>query len=213
MRLNPNAFNRHVVKMGQQVLWRPAYACSCTNPDSGAPDPKCKLCRKHGRIWSEPLQTVVGLQKQEVKPEWENSGLWEAGDLMVTVPENSPMWNGGQFDRVTMLNAEDRFSKPLVRGRPDEDLSTLSVKRIERVFWKHPVTQALVEGGIPVVDAEGKITWGEGAPPTGMAYSITGFKYPDYFIWAELPSNRNMHSGVRLPKRVVLRRWDLISRG
>ncbi|BCP56306.1 hypothetical protein K32_49230 [Kaistia sp. 32K] len=213
MYLNQARFTKHVMKMGQQILWRASFACSCVNPTSGAPDAKCKLCGKKGRIWSPAQRTVVGLQKQEIKPEWVNAGLWEAGDLLVTVPENSPMWQGGQFDRVTMLNAEDRFSRPLVRGKPDEDLSMLSVKSIERVFWKHPVTQALIEGGIPEVDGDGKITWGAGAPPAGMAYSITGFRYPDYFIWGELPSNRNIHSGVRLPKRVVLRRWDLLGKG
>ncbi len=212
MRFNPVAFNRHLANMGQKIRWRQAFACSCVNPNSGAPDPKCKLCGKKGRLWGEPQDTVCGSQKQETQAQWANSGMWEAGDLVVSIPENSPMWDSGQFDRVTMLNATDRFSQPLVRGSVTDDLSLFAVQRIERVFWKHPQTQALVEGGIPKVDADGKLTWTEREPPPGMAYSVTGWKYSEYFVFGDFPSNRNIHSGMRLPKRVVLRRWDLFGR-
>lgn len=212
MKLSRVHFNRHVTKMGQQVLWRSANACSCVNPTSGAPDVKCKLCNKKGRIWNKPLQTVCGSQKQQTQAEWANSGMWEAGDLVVTVPENSPMWDGGQYDRVTLLNATDRFSQPLTRGSGTDNLSLFTVDRIERMFWKHPQTQALVEGGIPAVDADGNLTWTDREPPMGVTYSITGFKHSEYFIWGDFPANRNIHSGVRLPKRVVLRRWELLGR-
>lgn len=212
MRLNPNAFNRHVVNMGQKLLWRPAFACSCVNPVSGAPDPKCKLCNKTGRIWEAPQETVAAPASQKTQAEWAKFGTWESGDLVVTIPENSVMWNSGQFDRVTMLNATDRFSKPMTRGAPNDSLALISVKSIERVFWKNPVTQVLVEGGIPTVDKAGKLTWTEREPPVGVTYSITGWKFSDYFYFGDFPQSRNMHQGVRLPKRVVLRRWDLLGR-
>lgn len=212
MRFNPNRFNRHIANMGQQVRWRAAFACSCVSPTSGAPDPKCALCKKKGRIWVAPVDTVCGLTAQKTQAEWANNGMYEAGDLVVTIPENSPMWDSGQYDRVTMLNATDRFSQPLTRGSVTDDLSLISVKSIERVFWKHPQTQALVEGGIPKVAADGKLTWTDREPPMGVNYSITGWKFSEYFYWGEFPSSRNIHSGMRLPKRVVLRRWDLLGR-
>ncbi|WP_443698753.1 hypothetical protein [Pseudomonas sp.] len=213
MRFNPTAFNRLLANMGQQILWRPAYACSCVNPDSGAPDPKCKLCKKKGRIWGDQSQTVCGLTKQDTQAEWAASGMWEAGDLVVTIPENSPMWESGQFDRITLLNATDRFSQPLTRGAPTDNLSLFAVKSIDRVFWKNAQTQALVEGGIPKVDADGNLTWTDREPPIGVTYSITGWKHGEYFVWGDFPSSRNMHSGMRLPKRIVLRRWELLGRG
>lgn len=213
MRFNQNRFNRHIANIGQQIKWRPAFACSCVNPTSGAPDPKCTLCRKKGRIWGAAQDTVCGLTKQDTQAEWANSGMYEAGDLVVTIPENSPMWDSGQFDRVTMLNATDRFSQPLTRGSATDDLSLFAVKSIDRVFWKHPQTQALIEGGIPTVAPDGTLTWADREPPMGTSYSITGWKYSEYFYWGDFPSSRNMHSGMRLPKRVVLRRWALLDRG
>lgn len=214
MRFHREKFNRHLANIGQQVLWRAAYSCSCVIPESGAPDPKCQLCGKKGRIWEPvPVQTVCGAAAQKTQAEWANSSLWEAGDIVVTVPENSPLWDGGHFDRITMLNATDRFSVPLKRGGHNDNLSMYSVTKIDRVFWRHPQTQALVEGGIPTVSDTGELTWAEREPPAGMTYSITGWRHSEYFVWGDFPSSRNEHSGMRLPKRIVLRRWDLLGRG
>jgi hypothetical protein len=71
-----------------------------------------------------------------------------------------------------------------------------------------------VEGVLPTIDDSGRPGWGdqEDAPPPGVTYSLTGTKFAEYFVWGELPSDRNMHSGVRLPKRVVARAFDLFSR-
>lgn len=211
MRFNPTAFNRHLANMGQQVNWRASFGCSCFTPNSGAPDTKCKLCSGKGRIWDAPRGTVVGICKQDTQAEWADSGLWEAGDLVVTIPADSPMWDSGQFDRVTALNAADRFSLPLQRGAVTEKMLFVP-KSIERVFWRHPQTGLLVEGGIPKVADNGTLTWTAGEPPPGMTYSVTGWKYSEYFVFGDFPANRNMHSGMRLPKRVVLRRWDLFGR-
>jgi hypothetical protein len=111
-----------------------------------------------------------------------------------------------------MLNATDKFSKPLVRGGNPERLLFVP-ERIDRVFWKDPIDQHLVEGSLPTIDDSGVPSWsGAGAPPAGVTYSLTGWKYSEYFVFGDFPANRNMHQGMRLPKRVVLRRWDLYGR-
>ncbi|MNP11945.1 hypothetical protein D3C76_1041580 [compost metagenome] len=211
MRFNPTAFNRHLANMGQEVKWHPAYGCACTNPNSGAPDPKCKICLGKGRLWEAARATVVGLCNQKTQAEWAKSGMWESGDLVVSIPADSPLWNAGQFDRVTALNARDRFSQPMQRGAPTERLLFVP-ESIERVFWRHPQTGLLVEGGIPTVAADGRLAWAAGEPPPGTTYSLTGWKFSEYFVFGDYPANRNMHSGMKLPKRVVLRRWDLMGR-
>lgn len=212
MQFNKEAFNRHLLNMGQNILWQSSFACSCVNPSSGSADPKCTLCSKKGRIWENRLPTVCGICQQKTQNQWADLGLWEQGDLVVSIPEDSPMWDSGQFDRVTMLNATDKFSLPLVRGGNPERLLFVP-ERIDRVFWKAN-DQSLVEGGIPTIDDNGVPSWagGIGEPPSGKTYSITGWKYCEYFVFGDFPSNRNMHQGMRLPKRVVLRRWDLFGR-
>ncbi len=214
MRFNASRFDRHLQNIGQQVVWRRAYACSCVNPASGNPDPKHALCGGKGRIWAAGMQTVVGIARQETVAEWVQSGLYESGDMVLSIPQSSPMWDGsGQFDRVVMLNSDDVFSMPLLRGGPTERLLFQPV-RVDRVFWTLPADRnTIVEGGIPVVDASGNLSWPNGgAPPLGATYSITGLKQTEYFIFGKFPSDRNEHSGMRLPKRVVARKWDLFGR-
>lgn len=146
--------------------------------------------------------------------EWAQSGLWEAGDMVLSIPQASPLWDAGQYDRVTMLNSTDSFSQPLVRGSPSERL-IFPVDRIERVFWLNPANRnEIIEGGIPLVASDGTLSWlgGVGEPPPGSTYSISGTKFSEYFIFDKFSSDRGEHSGLRLPKKLVARRFDLFSR-
>lgn len=215
MRFNPGAFDRHLANIGQKLLWRRSYACACVSANSGAPDPRHALCAGKGRIWDKPVPTVAGVASQSTMKELIKAGFWEKGDMVLSIPQASPMWDAvGQFDRVTMLNATDMFSQPMTRNAPGEKFMFTPVK-IDRVFWLHPQTRAIVEGRAPVVAPDGSVSWpnGLGEPPPGAAYSVTGSKYDEFFIFDSLPSDRNQHSGMRLPKKVQARKWDLLGRG
>ena len=211
MRFNPSAFDRHLNNIGQTVLWRRSYGCACVNPSSGSPDPKHALCHGKGRIWDSPIETITGVANQATTAEWAQSGQWESGDMVLSIPQSSPLWDAGQFDRVVMLNSDDVFSQPLVRGAPTERL-LFAANAITRVFWLHATTRLIAEGGIPTIDANGIPSWETGAPPVGTTYSITGTKLNEYFIWGKYPSDRNEHAGMRLPKRTIMRKWDLFGR-
>jgi hypothetical protein len=213
MRFNPSAFDRHLASIGQQVFWRRSYSCACTNPDSGQPDPKHALCGGKGRIWDAPIETVTGIASQKVQMQWAQMGMYEAGDMVLSIPQASPLWDAGQYDRVTALNAATVFSQPLVRGGVGERL-LFKPAGLTRCFWLNPTTRAVVDGAVPAIDADGRPSWagGAGEPPPGFTYSLTGTKFPEYFIWGDWPSDRNQHSGMRLPKRVVARKFDLFGR-
>lgn len=212
MRFNPGAFDRHLANIGQKVQWRRSYGCACINPASGQPDPKHALCQGKGRLWDAPLTTVVGVASQKVQLAWIQAGMYEQGDMVLSIPQSSPLWDSGQYDRVLMLNSTTVFSQPLTRHAPSERI-IFQVDKISRCFWLHPTTRLIVEGGIPVVDAEGRLSWPNGGePPAGTTYSLTGTKFDEYFVWADLPSDRNEHSGMRLPKRLVARKFDLFNR-
>jgi len=215
MRFNAAAFDRFLENIGQAVTWRHSYGCACVSPDSGAPDPKHALCQGKGRLWDPAVSTVVGVASQSVQLQWQNSGSYEAGDMVLTIPQSSPVWElGGQYDRILMLNSTDVFSMPLKRGSFKERL-LFKPEKIARCFWLHPQNrEVIVEGDLPTVDANGNLSWAPGAlePPAGVTYSLTGTKFDEYFIFLELPSDRNEHSGMRLPKRVTARKWDLFGR-
>lgn len=214
MRFNPTAFNRHLVNIGQRMLWRRSYACACANPLTGAADPKHALCGGKGRIWDDPVETICGVSKQAVTAEMVDAGVYDSGDMTMSVPENSPMWeSAGRFDRVTLLNSTDVFSQPLMRGGPMPERLLFSVEKLTRCFTLDPVTRGIVENALPSIDTDGMIVFAPGdEPPLGASYSLTGTKFDDYYIFDQLPSDRNEHSGMRLPKRVQLRKWDLFGR-
>lgn len=211
MQLNPSAFDSFLFGIGQDLEWRRSYACACVSATSGAPDPKHQLCMGKGRIWKPAVSTVAGVANQKVMAEWMQSGMYESGDMILSIPQNSPLYTAGQFDRIVMRNSSDVFSMPMTRGAPNERL-LFQVKSIERVFWLHPTTRLEVEGGIPAVDDNGVLTWTDGEPPGNTVYSLTGTKYAEYFIFQNMLSNRGEHRGARLPKRVVARKWDLFGR-
>lgn len=212
MKLSPAAFNRHLAHMGQVIDWRPASACSCLNPFSGAADPQCPQCHGKGQIWAPPVTGVVGITRQEVNPEWKDFGNFEQGDMTLTVGSDSQLYAMGRFDRVIMKNNTDRFSRALTRGENDLSLD-MALASIDRVFWLSPDRQTIIEGGIPEWNpVTGALTWTDGEPPVGGQYSIAGTRYEEYFAWMQLPSSRNEHQGAPLPKRVQVRRWDLWGR-
>lgn len=213
MQFNSAAFDSFLGGIGQRITWRRAYACACVNPDSGAPDHKHQLCMGKGRIWDPAIETVVGVASQQVTAQWAKLGQYETGDAVLSVPQNSPAWNAGQYDRIMMLNSTDPFSLALRRGAPSERIM-FKVATVERCFWLDPTTRLIVEGPLPVVDANGNPSWpgGLGEPPAGTSYSLTGSKFDEYFIYGPYPGDRNQHSGMRLPKRVVARKWDLFGR-
>lgn len=228
MRLSPGAFNRFMTHIGQQFSWRKAYDCPCVNPHSGAALPTCKNCNGTGRTWVAAVSAVAGAAGAKIQREWAQFGQWESGDIVLTIPESSPMYDMGEFDRVTMLNGDTQFSMNLVRGQDDK--IGFPVVSVSRVFW-YDENEDSVEAGIPSISGDGSLSWtpvdmivnelampigGEiepsGEPPAGKTYSISGNKRPEYYCFGPFPSNRMMHQGARLPRLVVLRRFDLLGR-
>lgn len=213
MQLSPAKFNNFLGSIGQKYVWRKSYACPCIDLHSGASKPSCPLCSGSGRQWIAPVNGVAGMSGAKTQREWAQFGVYESGDVVVTIGSDSPMYVMGQFDRVTALNATNQFSTILTRGSNTEvsKLNLITITEIDRVFWLNTGGTAVVEGGIPTV-ANGVPTWSTGAPPSGVQYTISGVRQLEYFCYGDFPSNRNEHSGAPLPKRVVLRDFDLFNR-
>lgn len=211
MRLDPLSFNKFLSGIGQRVLWQQSFICPCIQDHSGAADTACPICKGKGRTWNAPVDGVVGVTAQGVDAKIQDFGAMELGDITLTVPSDSPLYNLGRFDRVTLLNSTDVFSRVLTRI-PGDNLSDLSVQSITRVFWRSPDKRSIIDGSLPVVSANGTLVWGDGGPDFGVQYSVTGIKFDTYFVWQSLPSDRNEHQGAPLPRRVQARKWDLYSR-
>lgn len=211
MRLSPTAFNSFLAGIGQKYLWSRSYACPCINPQSGAAKPSCPLCGGRGRQWLASVAGVAGMAGAKTQREWQQFGVYENGDVVVTIGSDTAMYTMGQFDRVRALNATNQFSVVLTHGAVVERL-LMTVNKINDVFWLDPTGTTVIHGGIPAVNPDGTLTWSTGEPPAATQYTISGSKYLEYFCYRDFPSNRNEHSGAPLPKRVVLRDFDLFNR-
>ncbi|MGR9108258.1 MAG: hypothetical protein ACU843_15160 [Gammaproteobacteria bacterium] len=136
-------------------------------------------------------------------------GMFDDGDTMVTIPSDSPMYEIGEFDRVDTVSRTEPFSVNIVTG-----LATslrFKPESIDRVTWLDS-NDALVVGDIPTINKDGSLTWVGSTPPQNTTYSVTGRRFPAYFCYMDLPLDRPYHFGKQLPRRVVLRRFDLFGR-
>ncbi|WP_288073958.1 hypothetical protein [Pseudomonas sp.] len=209
MHLNPDEFNAHLNDLGQLFGWRPSFVCPCSVAGYGSADPECPNCLGRGHIWEAEQQGMSGIAGMKIQRQWADFGGFQAGDVVLTIPSDSPLYDIGDYDRATMLNSSEPFSFELTRGGNDKLWFT--AVSIRRVFWLDE-NKAIVDGGIPDVDCEGNLTWAYDEPPVGTMYSITGRRLPEYFCYQDFPQDRAHHSGARLPRKVVLRKFDLLGR-
>lgn len=209
MQLNPAAFNQLLTNFAEPMLWRRSFSCACINPSSGSPSAKCPVCSGKGRLWLPALQVNVAVASSSTQQQWAKMGLWQQGDLVVSIHEASPMYEISQFDRVTQLTSTNDFSLPFVHGSVTERIHG-SVKAVSRLFWLDGAT--VVDGPLPVVNGDGTFSWPNGEPPSGKTYSLTGTRYAEYFCFGPFSNDRMKHGGARLPRKMVMRGFDLFGR-
>lgn len=213
MQLSPSRFNALLKPpggLGQKVEWRRAHLCPCRDPVSGQARPGCLVCRGRGTFWGAAIRCHTGLAGQKAVREWAAFGLWESGDVVLTIPSDSALWRAGELDRVRLQDSSETFTTVLSAGTLDQ-VRTGGILEIERAFYLDG-QQAIVELAIPAWDADGNLTWSAGGPPAGTRYTISGRRHPEYFIFKDLVQDRAHHGGLALPRRVVARRFDLFGR-
>lgn len=208
MRLSAASFNRHLSQMGQSFSWRKSFACPCISKNSGQANPKCPHCSGKGRLWGGSIVGEAGIVSRSRMREFATFGIWDQDDIMLSIPSNSPLYSMGQFDRIAALNRSEPFSVNLIRGL--NDVIKFAILSVERAFWLDG--DNIRDVPLPIVNEDGSLTWADGAPPAGVTFSLTGRRTPEYFVYQELPTDRPLHYGEKLPRRVALRRFDLFGR-
>lgn len=212
MIFSSDEFNAHIADMGQRFLWRRAYACPCVNPTSGQAKPSCPLCMGKGRQWDAGIFGHAGFAGQKVQRRFAELGVWQNGDVALTIGSDSPLYGMGPFDRVVAVDTQVTFSTPLIRGKNDK--LRFPVICVERVFHLDAAGVTVIENALPTVGEDGSLTWGvnDAQPAAGQTYSISGKKQVEYFCFTDLPNSRNNFSGTPLPRRVLVRDFDVYGR-
>lgn len=209
--LSPADFDAHLHFMGQDVFWRQAYACPCRDSISGAAALSCSQCNGKGWTWGGATRGVCAFSGVKAQTAWEKFGAYEQGDLVISLPSDSSIYAIGEHDRVTLYNTTEAFSRVFTRHHDDDPLP-FQPATISRCFWLE--NGLVVEGGIPRIDTSTlTLTWSANAPPNQRQYSLTGRKYPEFFVANNAGQQDRAHlHGQTLPRRIVLRRYDLFSR-
>ncbi|HWY23758.1 MAG TPA: hypothetical protein VNX47_02500 [Nevskia sp.] len=214
MKLNPDAFNRFAGEIGQRVFWRRAHECPSRNPDSNQHNSACRAC-VNGRIWETGECTHLALSGQKLQQAWasygQSAGLFEKGDVVCSLPSDVPLYGMGEYDRVAFIDSSEPFS--IAYGVLQQSVKfKFTVTKVERLFWLDPTLSNVIDGTLPVVNSDGTITFGRVAPPANTAFTITGRRVPEYFCFADYPQDRAHFGGEPLPRKVILRPFDLFSR-
>jgi hypothetical protein len=249
MRFNQAAFNRLLSAtgggLGQRVAWRPAAPCPCADRHSGQPRVGCPIGDGRGGWWGMGGPAWTGLAGQKATRSWASSADYLSGDVVVTIPSDSPLWAAGERDRVTFNDSSQPFHQQMRRGENDQLGPAHRAATLERVSWI--VAGALVdvppfgqpnvilnhkgkpylhadgwayqappdagEVQFPSVRADGTLVWAnEAGPQRGEGYVVEGRCRPEYFFFTELPSDRAHSGGMPLPRRCVLRLFDMAGR-
>jgi len=207
MQLDPSAFDALLNDLGQAVDWRRAFACPCRNPQSGGALPACPQCHGLGTYWDASVAARLAISGQKAQREWAQFGQWESGDQVATIPADSPAYDLGPQDRLTMRDSSIPFTVILRAGDPLRG-SILSLQRV--TWWADGAMHQAA--ALPVVGLDGRLIWTGDAPPANAGLAISGRKHPEYFVFQETPQDRAHHGGRTLPRRVVLRLFDLFGR-
>lgn len=209
--LDPGAFDAMLNDLGQDVLWRRGTACPCRDPFSGAARQGCPNCQGRGTFWAEPVRCRTALAGLKASKEWAAFGMWQSGDVVLTIPSDSALYGCGDSDRITLVQSTLPFSTVLTRG---DDRLTHTVAELTSCIWLQPGDSSLVRGDLPTVDADGAVDWPSGAaqPDPGQQYTLTGRRHPEMFILKDLPQDRAHMGGRTLPRRVAARTFDLFGR-
>jgi hypothetical protein len=203
----PSEFNTLLNDMGQDVRWRRASACPCVSPSSGQPDPYCDHCAGKGRLWQGEVGARTGVAGGNVQKQWLNFGQYASGDIVVSVPEDSPLYDIGPFDRVLFLNRTEPFSQNVVKGVNER--INFPVVELEKVLYLQG--GQLVDAALPMINPDGSLDWSGVEVPDGVTFAITGRRRAEYFCLPDTPWDRPHHAGARLPRKVVLRRFDMLA--
>ncbi|MDR0458704.1 MAG: hypothetical protein LBH10_06745 [Burkholderiaceae bacterium] len=137
---------------------------------------------------------------------WAQFGRWESGDVVLTIPSDSPVYAIGNFDRVTMAQGSVPFTIVVAPGQRLK----FFVIAVDSAFTRVDGKPQPVEP--PKVDADGELVWPQDSGSTNGGISLAGRRAPEYFCFAEFPQDRAFHHGAALPRRVVMRKFDLFGR-
>lgn len=211
---NVNDLNQNLNDKSQQATWETASPCPCKAKRTGGADAQCPVCFGVGVIWNNATICRIALQGMKSVKEFAMLGMWEKGDIMVSLPSDSAAYECGENDRFTLDDSRLRISQVLTRSATVDLLKYTSIMSIEQIWAIASGARVDFTRGIDYALVGNVITWLAPAAvplPVGTQYSVVYVAHPQYYVYRDLVTDRP-HGSQDLPRKVHLRLMELFSR-
>lgn len=207
---NVDGLNNMLSSLGQTAQWQQARICPCRSSTSGGANVNDPVCGGTGYLWSNPIACKIALEAMNTGREYAMTAEWEKGDIVATLPSDSPAYQAGEYDRLTLTQSSLRINHILTRGVNDA-LRYRHPISIEEVFSVVGGAKTILTPNLDFSLIGNAISWNTNVIPVGTQYSITYTAHPEYFFYKELVMDRP-HGGRSLPRKVHLRLMELFGR-
>lgn len=214
MSFDVTQLNRSLNDLSQAATWETASTCPCRSRRTGGADTACPVCHGNGITWDAGVICRVALQGMKSVKEFAMLGMWEKGDIMVSLPSDSAAYECGEHDRFTLTDSRLRISQVIARGPVTDALKYTSVLSIDTIWAIAGGVRVEFVRGVDYTLVGNVITWlapAAASLPVGGQYSVVYVAHPQYYVYRDLVSDRP-HGNRDLPRKVHLRLMELFSR-
>ncbi len=211
---NVEELNASLNDLSQAARWEVASQCPCKSRRTGGADTQCLVCHGNGMTWDAATTCRIALQGMKSVKEFAMLGMWEKGDILVSLPSDSAAYECGEYDRFTLTDSRLRISQVLMRGAVSDALKYTAVISIEKIWGIYANARVDFTRGIDYTLVGNVITWLAPAStplPVGSQYTVVYVTHPQYYVYRDLVSDRP-HGSQDLPRKVHLRLMELFSR-
>ena len=159
----------------------------------------------------------IGVSGVTFTKQFAQFGEWDRRDMIATVPARDAsgalleIYGIGDFDRVTLVDSVVRQSFVGQRGQADT-VPERTIRAVTDAFGLHNGAKVPLEDGTDFRVTGNTVEWLSSALAVGEGYTLRYVASPEYFVWTSIEQPRAHDLGKALPKRVVLRSFDLFGR-
>jgi len=123
-----------------------------------------------------------------------------------------PAHRAATIERVSWIE-DDQLVDAEPEGQPSVMLSNNGQPYLHPEGWAYMAPRRPGQVVFPSVKLDGTLAWlDEGGPEPGEGYIVKGLADPVYFIFTDMPQDRAHSGGLPLPRRCVLRQYDIAGR-
>jgi len=213
--LNPQVFNALLREKGVRVHHEKAVACPNYkgNIDSGNHPIDCPFCKGQGFVFYDGYEFTALFQGNTLQRMFQAQGYLDPGTALMTVPsqleDKETFIYLHYFDRITLLDFEDRYNELIQRSEGTTDLIRYEALQVE---YLSTANNQYYESKDFIIDDNGNIEWivkdrpgRNELPDYGEVYTISYLYRPVFRIVQLLHEGRFSQRKLKLPGVVPTR--------